>query len=97
MTVLSTGVFLGAYFCQISLGTIILSACAGYLLSTDLGGFGSQLFSAISSRNKVAASTVDLQEPAKPRKERSFLWRWGVLELLYHVVMLAVVGVIAGK
>jgi len=96
MTVLSASVFLGAYYIKTCLGTVLLSALAGYLLSTDLGGLGTQLLSLID-RNRVSASrTGEPKESEKPKGLR-FLWKWGVLEIIYHIVMLAVVGVIAGR
>ena len=95
MITLSTCVFLGAYYFQVSLGTIILSAMAGYLLSTDLGGLGSQLL-ALITRNRVSASKTDVHEVDKENSKKRFLWKWGILELLYHAVMLAAVGVVAG-
>lgn len=95
MVVLSTSVFLGAYYIKVSLGTIILCALAGYLLGIDLGGLGSQLLRLIT-RNRVSASRTDVREPDKQETGRKFLWKWGIFEFLYHFVMLAVVGVIAG-
>lgn len=96
MTVLSVCVFLGAYYIKTCLGTVILAALAGYLLSTDLGGLGSQL-SVLINRNKVSASKT--RESFKKSKEKGmrFLWKWGMLEIIYHTVMLTVVGVVAGK
>lgn len=94
MLVLSVSTFLGAYYINASLGSVILSACVGYALSTDLGGLGSQLITFCTNRNKVSASTTDLKSEAS--KKRSFLWRWGIFEFLYHFVMLAIVGVTSG-
>ena len=94
MLILSLAGFLGAYYINSSLGTVILSACLGYILSTDLGGLGSQLLTLCSNRNKVSSSMTELRP--EDRKKRSFLWRWGILEFLYHFVMLAIVGVISG-
>ncbi|XP_053374492.1 pecanex-like protein 4 isoform X2 [Mercenaria mercenaria] len=95
MVTLSTCVFIGAYFIKVSLGTIILCALAGYLLSTDLGGLGTQLL-ALITRNRVSASRTDVREPDREESGKKFLWKWGIFEFLYHVVMLAVVCVIAG-
>ena len=97
MVILSTGVFLGAYFIKPSLGTILIAALAGYLLSTDLGGLGSQLLTAIRTRNKVAASSMDVREPVRKKRGYRFLWSWGIFEVLYHLLMLAIVGVMAGE
>ena len=99
MLALSVASFLGAYYINCSLGSVILSACLGYILSTDLGGLGSQLLTLCYNRNKVSASRAELRQETsqgKSRSQRSFLWRWGVFEFLYHFVMLAVVGVVSG-
>ncbi|WAR18991.1 PCX4-like protein [Mya arenaria] len=95
MSVLSACVFLGSYYISSCLGTVVLSGMTGYLLSTDLGGLGTQLLSFIN-RNRVSAERR--KEPVEGHKEKGlrFLWRWGILEVVYHCVMLAVVGVIAG-
>ena len=95
MLILSVATFLGAYYIYSSLGSVILSACVGYILSTDLGGLGSQLLTFFTNRNKVSASMVELTPEVS--KRRLFLWRWGILEFLYHIFMLAIVGVISGK
>lgn len=94
MLVLSLATFMGAYYISSSLGSVILSACLGYILSTDLGGLGSQILKFFYNRNKVSASMAELR--AGSSHKRLFLWRWGVVEFLYHFVMLAVVGVISG-
>ena len=99
MLSLSVASFLGAYYINCSLGSVILSACLGYILSTDLGGLGSQFLNLCYNRNKVSASRAELRQETsqeRSRSQRSFLWRWGVLEFLYHFVMLAVVGVVSG-
>ena len=99
MLSLSVATFLGAYYISTSLGSVILSACLGYILSTDLGGLGSQLLTLCYNRNKVSTSRAELRQETsqeRSRSQRSFLWRWGVLEFLYHFVMLAIVGVVSG-
>lgn len=96
MIVLSMCVFLGAYYIKTCLGTIILSALAGYLLSTDLGGLGAQLL-ALINRNRVSASKTGEPSEKNRGKGLRFLWKWGALEIVYHTVMLAVVGIVAGE
>ncbi|KAH3845616.1 hypothetical protein DPMN_087898 [Dreissena polymorpha] len=92
--VLSTGVYLGAFYISSCLGTVLISSLAGYLLSTDLGGLGSQLW-ALLNRNRVSA-VRDWAPVRNGSPVKKFLWKWGVLEIVYHTVMLAVVGVVAG-
>ncbi|XP_060062887.1 pecanex-like protein 4 [Ylistrum balloti] len=90
---LSLGVYLGAYFISASLGSVLLAALCGYLLSTDLGSLGDQLHTFIHTRNKVASGS---QDTINSNHRCQFLWKWRPLEFLYHFIMLAIVGVLAG-
>lgn len=89
----SVGVYLGAYFLPSCLGTVLISALFGYLLSVDLGGLMNQIIHICRNRNKVSD---DQGVIAMDMKMKGFLWRWGVLEFLYHALMLTLVGVTAG-
>lgn len=90
---LSVGVYLGAYFISASLGSVLLAALCGYVLSTDLGGLGTQVLTFILTRNKVASGS---NNGADSHHKCQFLWKWGPIEFLYHFIMLAIVGVLSG-
>lgn len=93
LLLLSVGVYFAAYFMPSCLATVLVSALFGYLLSIDLGGLVNQIIHTCRSRNKVSD---DQGVIAMDMRIKGFLWRWGVLEFLYHFIMLAVVGVTAG-
>lgn len=93
LLLLSVGVYFAAFFMPSCLATVLVSALFGYLLSIDLGGLVNQIIHTCRSRNKVSD---DQGVIAVDMRVKGFLWRWGVLEFLYHFIMLAVVGVTAG-
>lgn len=93
LVTVSVGVYLTAYFVPVSLGTVLVSALMGYILSLDLGGLGSQLYFLLRTRNKVSN---DEQGTVIIGKTSGFLWKWGIFEFLYHFIMLSIVGVLAG-
>ncbi|XP_041352688.1 pecanex-like protein 4 [Gigantopelta aegis] len=91
---LSVGVFLGAYFIPSVLGTVILSACMGYILSTNLGGLGFQVWKSCRTKNRVSSSQ-NIKEARNPRQNTGFLWSWTLSTFLYHIIMVLLVGTVA--
>lgn len=92
-TTFSVAVYLTAYFVDVGLTSVLVCSLFGYILSLDLAGLGLQFMNFIKNRNRIAADPGDLQ--IIPNKWQ-FLWTWGVLEGVFHFVMLAIVGVISG-
>ena len=95
MLTLSLGVFFGTFYMSSSLGAVLLAAMTGYVLSTDLGGLGAQIYHFIKYRNRVSDDQGTVAVRGNSGKSH-FLWKWGVLEFVYHFVLLAIVGVMAG-
>ena len=93
--VASVCVFLGAYYIPSCLGTVLLCAACGYLLSTDLSLLLTQLLQTCRSNNKVSTSQF-LQDSKQLKPNSGFGWTWSPPTLLYHSLMLLlVVGVTA--
>ena len=89
------GVFLGAYFIPSVLGTVLLSASMGYALSTDLGGLGFQIWKSCRTKNRVSSSQ-NVKETRNPQQNSGFLWSWTLSTFLYHLIMVLLVGTVAG-
>ncbi|CAH1791455.1 unnamed protein product [Owenia fusiformis] len=82
MLVLSVGVYLAVYFVPLGTATIAIMSSMGYILSTDLGGLGSQLLNICSKQKNTQDETLSIST--------SFLWRWTWKEVLFHVAMTTV-------
>ncbi|XP_074662137.1 pecanex-like protein 4 [Tubulanus polymorphus] len=83
LTVLSCAVLAAAYFITDGLGSILVMAIMGYLLSTDIGQLGAQLMQKCR-KTKINSMKV---LPIK-----GFLWKWTWREFLFHLFMGSVVG-----
>ncbi len=84
MVVVSVGVYLAAYFIPHGLVTVALLSLFGYVLSLDLAGLGSQLLS------------VCFPSTFPPGIENTgFLWKWGIKETIYHVLVLGLTLAVA--
>ncbi|KAK6181580.1 hypothetical protein SNE40_009406 [Patella caerulea] len=97
MLVLSTGVYLAAYFIPVSVGNVVVCASMGYILSTDLGGLGSQLwiFYQTHTKNKVSIGSKNKAINSTP-SIKGFLWSWNLSTVFYHFIMIVIIGVEAG-
>ncbi|XP_012939720.1 pecanex-like protein 4 [Aplysia californica] len=96
---LSSAVFVGCYFLTSTFSSVVLAACAGYLLSTDLGALGSQIWAACqrTNNNRVSSarhSTARALNAPQPTVT-GFLWSWCWSTVVYHAAMTAVVGGVA--
>lgn len=84
MLLLSVGVFLAVFFIPVCLGSIVMAATFGYILSTDIGGFLRDVIKYYKTRNKVSSSqTLN----TSPDKHRGFPWSSLFLTLMFHLVM----------
>lgn len=102
MLFLSVCVYLIVLYMPLMLGSIIIAAGFGYLLSLDLGGLGSQLVQHLMSspRNKVTLMKDKMMVVSSSRTSSSycqgFMWTWGYREVLYHTFMTLCVVVESG-
>lgn len=86
MVLASVVCYLVAYFVPQGVATVCLVAGCGYVLSTDLSGFGRQLLQLCCHSNRND----------HPRTPDGFLWRWSHKEVAFHLCMTVLVSVIAG-
>ncbi|ESP02796.1 hypothetical protein LOTGIDRAFT_110843 [Lottia gigantea] len=97
MVILSTGVYIAVYYIPLSLVSVVIAACFGYILSTDLGGLGTQIWSYYQTQTKNRVSVVSQSKAVNSTSEvKGFLWSWKPTTFLYHFVMVVLVGVEAG-
>lgn len=95
LLVISLTVFLASYFITKSLAIIIICSLMGYLLSLDLGAAANHLYHFLVFRNKVSSGKSSMDVTSQTSKF-GFLWKFGLLQCVYHLVMMIIVGVIAG-
>ena len=81
MVIVSVSVYLAAYFIPQGLVTVAIMSVFGYLLSLDWGGIGSQILAVCFPQ--CTGFQMDEDKPG-------FMWKWGIFEALYHVLMLGV-------
>ncbi|XP_022086060.1 pecanex-like protein 4 [Acanthaster planci] len=79
-----------AYFLPSEVGTVIFSACAGYVLSLDLSSLFNQILDWRRARQHNRLQSLNSQLGAKT--QRAFGWRWGWREILVHFVTLLLIG-----
>ncbi|CAG5127048.1 unnamed protein product [Candidula unifasciata] len=96
---MSAALFLGCYFLSSCFSSMVLAAGAGYLLSCDLGGLGSQIWEACQRNKESKITTTKAKLPAlvSTRHPRisGFLWSWCWSTVYYHGVMTAAAAVAA--
>ncbi|XP_076098379.1 pecanex-like protein 4 [Mytilus galloprovincialis] len=95
LLVISLTVFLAAYFIKKSIATVVICALMGYLLSLDLGAAANNIYHYLLFRNKVTSGTSSMDVTSQTSKY-GFLWKFGLLQCLYHFVMIVIVGVMSG-
>ncbi len=81
MVIVSVAAYLAAYFIPQGLVTVAVMSLCGYLLSLDWGGIGNQILSVCFPQ--CSGFQMD-------GEKHGFMWKWGILEALYHVLMLGV-------
>lgn len=95
LLVISLTVFLASYFITKSLAVIIICSLMGYLLSLDLAAAASHLYHFLVFRNKVTSGKTSMDVTSQT-STFGFLWKFGLLQCLYHLVMMVAVGIVAG-
>ncbi|XP_013381869.1 pecanex-like protein 4 [Lingula anatina] len=96
MLTLSLGVFLAAYFIPNDLVTVILLCVMGYLLSTDLGGLGSQFLKLCTTQHNNKSKSDARQDSEKTimKPKSNFFVTWAFKE--GHFIMLFIAGGLGG-